>query len=225
MIIWNVVLSLSVLLFFGCSSLPQVRPIQSVVSPQSVVDKAQSERVPPPAEAVYFSHTVRWPGETFIDMARWYTGAGNNWMRLVEANSSINPKMILIGTSIRIPDELLKTRQPMPRKFISREAADTGRQPLDSEGRTLFGPIETNSAKDKSRPAAGTSRPPSDSAGVTLFGPIESNSDVDASRPAAKTTRRPSVLEEATLFGPIEAIGEKDEPKSSPVYPPLETIK
>ena len=225
MILRDVVLSISVLFLFGCTSLQQARLMPRVESPLPQVDKAPPDQIPPPVEAVYFTHMVNWPGETFIDMARWYTGSENNWMQLAQANPSINPKMIFIGTSVRIPEALLKTRQPMPRKFKSREATDTGGQPSAIEGGTLSGPIKTNREKIQSRPAAGPSRPPSDSAGVTLFGPIEGKSEAGAFRPAANITLRPSVSEEITIFGPIETTGGKDESKSGPVYPPLETIK
>jgi hypothetical protein len=147
-----------VLLVLACSTHRYTQPGQSP-RPHSLikVDKAPLEPSPlleapvEPAEPVYFSHRVKWPGETFIAMARWYTGSGNNWLRLADANPSINPKMIRIGTLIFIPEALVKTREPMPEKFISRPVVDKNRLPSDSEGITLFGPIETNSKTDESK--------------------------------------------------------------------------
>ena len=223
---------ISVLLLFGCSSHRPVLTMKSaeIDDPQlsPMVYKAPLDILPLPelpAEVVTFSHKVRWPGETLIDMARWYTGSGYNWMRLVDANPSINPKKILIGTSIRIPEALLKTRQPMPRKFISRKASDTGKQSSALEANILFGPIETDHEKEKSQSVTGTRRPLSDSAGVILIGPIQTLGGNDQYRTATGAKRPSSNLEDVTLFGPVESNSEKNESKSDPDYPPLETIR
>ncbi|HSO59419.1 MAG TPA: LysM domain-containing protein, partial [Desulfobacterales bacterium] len=70
-------------------------------------------------EPKYFTHTVRGTGETFIDIARWYTGNGNNWKRLVQANPDINPQRIQIGDAIRVPEEIVIKRRPMTRSAPS----------------------------------------------------------------------------------------------------------
>ena len=36
-----------------------------------------------------YRHTVHWPGESMSLIARWYTGASDNWPKLAEANPSI----------------------------------------------------------------------------------------------------------------------------------------
>ncbi|MFZ0614767.1 MAG: LysM domain-containing protein [Desulfobacterales bacterium] len=66
-----------------------------------------------------FSHTVARTGETLAAISLWYTGAAENWKRLVEANDNLEPRRIKIGDRILIPEELLKTRQPMPADFMA----------------------------------------------------------------------------------------------------------
>ncbi len=66
-----------------------------------------------------FGHTVVRSGETLVAISLWYTGAAENWKRLVEANGNLEPRRIKIGDRILIPAELLKTRQPMPADFMT----------------------------------------------------------------------------------------------------------
>ncbi|MFZ0241791.1 MAG: LysM peptidoglycan-binding domain-containing protein [Desulfobacterales bacterium] len=66
-----------------------------------------------------FGHTVARSGETLVVISLWYTGAAENWQRLVAANDNLNPRRIKIGDRILIPEELLKTRQPMPADFMA----------------------------------------------------------------------------------------------------------
>jgi hypothetical protein len=92
---------------------------------------------------------VRYSGETISIIAAWYTGDGENWKALVRANPKIDPKLISEGNEILIPERLLKTREPMPKKFVSRfyskSVEEKGRpksQPAQSqeEELKLFGP-------------------------------------------------------------------------------------
>jgi len=97
-------------------------------------------------EPKYFTHTVRGTGETFIAIARWYTGNGNNWKRLVQANPDIDPQRIQIGDAIRIPEEIVTTRRPMTRSAPSATVAGKNRPPhAPRPDVELFGPIETDS--------------------------------------------------------------------------------
>jgi hypothetical protein len=57
-------------------------------------------------------------------IAKWYTGSLDNWKALAEANPKINPSRIDLGQKIRIPGNLLKTREPMPKSFL----ADAGKR-------------------------------------------------------------------------------------------------
>ncbi|MBI4850166.1 MAG: LysM peptidoglycan-binding domain-containing protein [Nitrospirae bacterium] len=73
---------------------------------------------PGPPQISYFVHTVKWPGETVSIIAGWYTGDIQNWKALAEANPDINPGRIHEGMKINIPEDMIKTRDPMPKEFI-----------------------------------------------------------------------------------------------------------
>jgi len=63
-------------------------------------------------------HDVQWPKETLEIVAKWYTGARKNWELLADSNPNINPESLSPGNKIFIPSSLLKTRYPMPKKFV-----------------------------------------------------------------------------------------------------------
>jgi len=106
-----------------------------------------------------FAHRVKYPGETLSIIAKWYTDDLENWKTLVETNPRLNPKRIVLGETIWIPERLLKTREPMPRAFLDdflpkphdagpqekippENHTDTGEEPpsRDDEEPELFGP-------------------------------------------------------------------------------------
>ncbi len=72
----------------------------------------------PQQKITYFAHTVKWPGETVSIIAGWYTGDIENWKTLAEANPDIDPNIIRAGDKILIPENLMKTREPMPKEFV-----------------------------------------------------------------------------------------------------------
>jgi len=105
---------------------------------------------PLPAPPPYFDHTVRWPGENLIRIAWWYTGSGNNWKYIAEANPSLEPRRMQIGDSIQIPVGLLKTRVPMPKSYripVARkrkpQSAPVASPLLPDEDIELFGPVDS----------------------------------------------------------------------------------
>jgi len=103
-----------------------------------------------PAKPRFYVHKIRWSGETLSHIARWYTGSTKNWKAIVKFNPGINPKLILIGDKILIPEDLLKTRQPMPREFLTASVrkkdslSSAPEQPSEEpEELELFKPIDT----------------------------------------------------------------------------------
>lgn len=72
----------------------------------------------PPKAPTYFIRTVTWPNESISIIAAWYTGQIDNWKILVEANPELDPTRIRIGDKVRIPEELVKTREPMSQEFV-----------------------------------------------------------------------------------------------------------
>jgi hypothetical protein len=104
-------------------------PVSNPVMPQQESPALPTDLTPPetgvlsdkPEEPVIpddVVHSVQWEGETLSIIARWYTGALKNWKALGEANPEINPHMLHLNTKIRIPEALIKNRDPMPKGFI-----------------------------------------------------------------------------------------------------------
>ena len=83
--------------------------------------------------AGYFEHTVRWRGESLSLIAKWYTGRFENWKAVARANPNLNPNRIIVGNVIDIPQEMMKTKEFLPRKVVAKNLknyfAHTVRQP------------------------------------------------------------------------------------------------
>jgi cytochrome c551/c552/predicted component of type VI protein secretion system len=84
-----------------------------------------------------YRHTVHWPGESMSLIARWYTGASENWRKLAKANSGINPNRIKKGNVILIPPALLKTREPLPQKVAARYTSDYFAHTVKQDGQKM----------------------------------------------------------------------------------------
>jgi len=67
----------------------------------------------------FYVHQVKWEGETLSLLAKWYTGSPDNWKAIAKANPALDPNRIGIGNEIRIPADLLTTRNPMPKSFLA----------------------------------------------------------------------------------------------------------
>ncbi len=108
----------------GCSS-ARIEPRQTSndqpISGPSVepAPAPQPPRLETVVKSASYFHTVRRSGETLAVISLWYTGSVDNWKRLVEANNGLNPRRIRIGDEILIPEEFLKTHQPMPLGFTT----------------------------------------------------------------------------------------------------------
>jgi hypothetical protein len=96
----------------------------SPVSPGETQPVATTEKTKTPASAAeqspekYFIHEVKWPNESLSIIAKWYTGSLMNWKVLAKANPDMKPTVIHQGDRIRIPVDMLKTRDPMPEEFV-----------------------------------------------------------------------------------------------------------
>ena len=122
--------------------------------PSSTVNGVSGLPAAPPT--TYYTHTVKWPGETVSIIAGWYTGDIENWKALGEANPGINPNRISEGLKILIPENIMKTHSPMPKEFV------------DS-----FYP-KPKQPKEPSKPAtppAKPATPPAEEEEPVLFGP------------------------------------------------------
>ena len=84
-------------------------------------------------------------------IAGWYTGDIENWKALAQANPHMNPNRIFVGNKILIPENLLKTREPMPKEFVDsfyskpkkeKPSPKPGPPEKKEEEPKLFGPRE-----------------------------------------------------------------------------------
>lgn len=148
-------------LFAGCKSTapkpepapekPSPAPAKSTPPPKDVASLPPEKSLP---EEKYYTHTVKWSGETVSIIAAWYTGDIENWKILGEVMLKHNPnadiKRIFVGNKILIPESMLKTRDPMPKDFVDSfykkskpEKVPTKPAPSESEEEPkLFGPKE-----------------------------------------------------------------------------------
>ena len=137
----------------GHEVIPPTTPDARAIK-QAPDSQPQQVRVLIPPEVKYFNHKIKWSGENLSLIARWYTGDAKNWRRLVEANPGIKPRRIKIGDSILIPEDLLRTRRPMPIDYLP-PATDKKKEPppppekqtVKSDKIELFGPIDTEAPK------------------------------------------------------------------------------
>ena len=114
---------------------------------------------PPPKEPTYFIRIVKWPNESLSINAAWYTGQIDNWKILVEANPELDPNRMRIGDKVRIPEELLKTREPMPQEFV---------ESLVPKPK----PVKKAAPPEKKEPTpAGAPPPPPPEPDIKLYGP------------------------------------------------------
>lgn len=124
------------------ATIPPVTPAPVALPKVGATDQEPSNALP------YFLHTVKWHGETLSLIAAWYTGKSTNWKALAEINPDINPSRIFVGNIIRIPEGLVKTRDPMPKKYVDRShksgknhlPANTAPAEPHEEETPLFGP-------------------------------------------------------------------------------------
>jgi len=90
-------------------------------NPASTSPKPAGARKPTaPNKPSFFVHTVKWPRETLSIIAKWYTGNFDNWKALGEANPNIVPHRIYVNDKVLIPENLLRTRNSMPRSFVDK---------------------------------------------------------------------------------------------------------
>ena len=145
---WWVVLLALIMICVGCASKPQkpdTTPPESRESAPSpgvptAVSKeskppsrepprgpsgtlpASTQEAPPVKKESYYTHTIKWDGETLFLVALWYTGDRENWKVLAEVITQNNPNanihVIRRGDKILIPESILKTRDPMPKEFV-----------------------------------------------------------------------------------------------------------
>jgi hypothetical protein len=153
---WRTVLLLATAAIFvatyaGCSksikpdASPEGAPVEG--APAALSPAVPPSPVPAPPPVSYYTHTVRWSGESVSIIAAWYTGDLQNWKILAQANPALNPNLIYPGIKVLVPENILKTHNPMPKDFVDSfyPKAKTKAPPKPEEGTkdeepSLFGP-------------------------------------------------------------------------------------
>ena len=153
---------------------PVLSPMQETdvkLEPEPAIALENSEEIlslpPKKPEPIFYTHVVRWQGETVSFIAQWYTGSWRNWKAIADANPGLDPNRINLGDEILIPAHLLRTHKSMPLRFLPRHARRkkpsppvAKRPPTESQTVAPFGPILED------QPLAESDR-------LELFGPIE----------------------------------------------------
>ena len=103
---------------WGCAGVGQkFDDWQSSMREKLNFEKSEPDESSGNSQDEYFIHTCRWSGETLAYVAEWYTGDSKNEKDLADLNPDVNPQKIAVGSEIRIPANLLKTREPLPQNF------------------------------------------------------------------------------------------------------------
>ncbi len=121
-------------------------PGPGVVPPTKAPPAAGPVKPVLPEGTTYYVHTVKYSGETVSIIAAWYLGDKMRFDVLVAANPEINPARIRMGTQIKIPENAMKTREPMPKEFVDSFYARTPKPPsgpVKEEEPQLIGPKES----------------------------------------------------------------------------------
>ena len=82
-----------------------------------VMRKSKPQIIPPATD--YYVHTVNFSGETLGIIANWYTGRPGNWRSILQHNRGLEVRRIRVGDRIRIPSQLMQTRETLSQAFVS----------------------------------------------------------------------------------------------------------
>lgn len=133
-------------------------PAKAAPAPPTAPGTTPPARTPPaaapakpalPEGTTYFVHTVKFSGETVSIIAAWYLGDKMRFDVLGAANPEINPALIKAGMKIKIPENLMKTREAMPKDFVDgfyakpRKEKASPSEPAKEEEPELIGPKES----------------------------------------------------------------------------------
>ena len=98
-----------------------------------------------PRRATVFLHVVRNKGETLASVVEWYTGSIDNWRAVSRATGgdlSVPSAPLPVGSEIKIPFELLKRQDSMPRSKAKAAPPRPPREPKAVKKAPSKGPAE-----------------------------------------------------------------------------------
>jgi hypothetical protein len=105
----GLLLLLSGVIFLCCSgcNMTGAKKTETVFKPVATVSRQP------------YVHTVKFPGETLRIISKWYTEDENNWEAIAKANPYMDYEKMTEGTRVFIPENLLKTTEPLSEEYIS----------------------------------------------------------------------------------------------------------
>ena len=69
----------------------------------------------------YYVHEVRWPNESLVLIAQWYTGSRANWKAIAKATPNLRNNRLHQGNVVFIPIDLLQIETPMPKQYVQQK--------------------------------------------------------------------------------------------------------
>jgi hypothetical protein len=123
---------------WGCAGVEQkFDDWQSAMREKLNFEKSEGDEPNTDRQDEYFIHTSRWSWETLAYVAEWYTGDAKNEKNLAAINPDVNAQKIAVGSEIRIPADLLKTREPLPKNFSGEDRQDFYKHTVHWPGESL----------------------------------------------------------------------------------------
>lgn len=125
----------AVALLFGCTALkpktvtppPPQETARPATKPQArKTPRAAKEKNLPIAQfrnRDYYVHEVRWPNESLVLIAQWYTGSRANWKAIAKATPNLRNNRLYQGHVVFIPIDLLQIDTPMPKQYVQQKLA------------------------------------------------------------------------------------------------------
>ena len=115
----------------------------------------------------YYEHKVKWAGETLSIISKWYTGSFENWTVLAKINPGMDPNRMHMGERVRIPENIMKTKKPMPESFVASLSPEMKKAPPATPDPEPFKPKTMRTPPSEEDKA----KPPTEEEEPQLFGP------------------------------------------------------
>lgn len=158
----------------------------------------------------YFEHKILFSGETYANIAGWYTGSADNWKLIQQANPTIKPNKLKIGTTILIPENLLKTTEVMPKKFLKSNKAIPSKSSLTQSKATVKSSAQKEPTTESPQPEVKAKEEPQ-SIETQAPGALDTSSETLILQPSSAVTNSPPA---STSVTEVEAV--KLEPTIEP---------
>ena len=121
------------MLLFGCTTLkpktvvppPPHETARTATTPNvTKIPTAAKDKQGPIAHfrnRTYYVHEVRWPNESLVLIAQWYTGSRANWKAIAKATPNLRNNRLYRGHVVFIPIDLVQIETPMPKQYVQQK--------------------------------------------------------------------------------------------------------